>query len=69
MTKFESLAVNVQALILAKLGLEVATEDCTNLSNLANKRGQDIATLWRDICRKAGQDVCTIPDKLLSYPE
>lgn len=69
MTKFESLALNVQALILAKLGLEIASEECTNLPNLADKRRQDVTVVWRDICRKAGQRVCTIPTEILYHPK
>ena len=69
MTKFESLALNVQALILAKLGLEIVTEECANLSGLADKRRQDIAAVWREVCRKAGQGVCTIPEEILYDPK
>jgi hypothetical protein len=65
MIRFESLPTNVQALVLAKLGWEIALEGCANLPNLANKRRQEVAMVWRDICRKSGQGICTIPAEAL----
>lgn len=64
MAKFEDLPENVRALILAKLATELAAHKSVNLYQLAKLRGTDLAHAWRDICRKAGQPVCTIPAEL-----
>ena len=50
MTVFENLPHPVRTLILGKLALETMHAGCG-----------DIAELWREICRKAGQPVCTVP--------
>ena len=65
MIRFENLPANVQALVLAKLGFEMASEGCENLQSLAYKRRQQVAMVWRDICRKSGQGICTIPAEAL----
>ena len=49
----------------AKLGFEMASEGCENLQSLAYKRRQQVAMVWRDICRKSGQGICTIPAEAL----
>ena len=61
MAKFEDLPGNVRALILAKLAAELAAHKSTNLHALAKIQRTDVTHAWRDICRKAGQPVCTIP--------
>lgn len=61
MAKFEELPGNVRALILAKLAAELAAHKSANLYQLAKLRRTDAMYVWRDICRKAGQPVCTIP--------
>lgn len=61
MAKFEDLPGNVRALILAKLAAELAAHKSANLYQLARLRRTDAMHVWRDICRKAGQPVCTIP--------
>jgi hypothetical protein len=68
MTKFEDLADNVRVLLLTKLRFELLRAGCDNLPRLARRRQQDVATVWRDICRKAGQRNCTIPVELLYDP-
>jgi len=61
MAKFEELPGNVRALILAKLAAELAAHKSANLYQLARLQRTDAMHVWRDICRKAGQPVCTIP--------
>jgi hypothetical protein len=62
MTKFEDLAHNVQALIMAKLAMEMKTYQSASLYDLASKRHTDLTGVWRGICRASGQPVCTIPE-------
>ena len=61
MNTFEHLAANVQALLLAKLAMELSAEGCANLHDLARKRDLDVTGTWRRICRMAGQPVCAVP--------
>lgn len=61
MAKFEELPENVRALILAKLAAELAAHKSSNLHQLARLQRADASHVWRDICRKAGQPVCTMP--------
>jgi hypothetical protein len=49
MVKFEELPEKVRALILAKLGAELAAHKSTNLYQLARMQRTDIAQVWRDI--------------------
>jgi hypothetical protein len=58
---FEELPRNVQVLILAKLCREMAAVKARNIHHLAKTRNTDLMGVWRGICRKAGQPVCTIP--------
>lgn len=64
MAKFEDLPENVRALILAKLAAELAAHKSVNLYQLAKLQGTGLTHAWRDVCRKAGQPVCTIPAEL-----
>jgi hypothetical protein len=64
MMKFEDLPENVRALLLARLGAELAARKSRNLHQLARLQQTDTAHVWRDICRKAGQPVCTVPAKI-----
>jgi hypothetical protein len=61
MTKFEELPGNHQALMLAKLALEMSTQNASNIHHLAKAQKTDVMSVWRAICRKAGQPVCTVP--------
>jgi hypothetical protein len=61
MIKFENLPANVQALILAKLALELDTQNVVSIHHLAHKTQVDIKRVWSNVCRKARQPVCTIP--------
>ena len=61
MKKFEELPENHQALMLARLALEMRTQDAPNIHHLAKVRQTDVMGVWRAICRKAGQPVCAIP--------
>ena len=61
MTSFEELPENIRALLRIKLLTELNAEKCDNLLALARKRNGDVARVWRDICRKAGQSPCSIP--------
>jgi hypothetical protein len=65
MAKFEELPGNVRALILAKLAAELAAHKSVNLNELAKIQRTDATRVWRDICRKAGQPVCTIPTEAM----
>lgn len=65
MAKFEDLPENVRALILAKLAAELAAYKSINLYQLAKMQRTDLMHAWRDICRKAGQPVCTIPANIM----
>ena len=61
MPVFEDLPHRVRTLILGKLTLEIMHGGCGDIAELAKRREQDVAVVWRDICRKAGQPVCTVP--------
>ena len=68
MTKFEDLAANVRVLLLTKLRIELLQAGCDDLPRLAHKRHQDVAAVWRELCKKSGQRNCTIPVELLYEP-
>jgi len=61
MTKFEDLPANAQALILAKLANELRVQKSPSIHHLARQRRTDVMSVWRGICRKANQRICTIP--------
>jgi hypothetical protein len=61
MMRFEELPANAQALILAKLAMELRVHNTASIRHLAQTRKIDVMSLWRGICRKANQPVCTIP--------
>lgn len=65
MTRFEDLPRNTQALILAKLAMEMDLHKSPNIHHLASKRATDVTGVWRDICRRAGQSKCTIPTEAM----
>jgi len=62
MTRFEDLPANVRALLLARLALELRTNRCTSLHELAKKQRIDTASAWRRICQLSKQRVCTVPE-------
>lgn len=64
MRKFEELQKNIQALMLAKLALELKTHRCIDLRALAKKQQTDLMGAWRQICRMSGQPPCTIPAEI-----
>jgi hypothetical protein len=64
MTKFEDLPSNTQALILAKLASELHEQKSLTIHHLAKLQRTDLMGIWRYICRKANQPVCTIPDRV-----
>jgi hypothetical protein len=61
MQRFEDLPGNHQALILAKLAMAMSERNAPSIHHLARTRQTDLMGIWRSICRKAGQPVCTIP--------
>jgi hypothetical protein len=61
MIKFDDLPHTNRTLILASLQLEIAEAHCTNILDLARKRNQNVHQIWRDICRKTRQPLCTVP--------
>lgn len=65
MVEFESLPPNSRLLLLATLELEIATEDCTNIFDLARKRHQTIHDVWRDVCKKTNLPRCTVPPRVM----
>ena len=48
--------------------MELLQAGCDNLPRLAHKRHQDVAAVWRELCKKSGQRNCTIPVELLYEP-
>jgi len=68
MTKFEDLPANTQALILAKLASELHMQKSLSIHHLARQRRTDVMSVWRGICRKANQRVCTIPVNSMYSP-
>ena len=65
MTRFEDLPENQRALLLARLNLEMAAAKVPNIQHLARTLRGDLTGVWRNICRKAGQPVCSIPEKVM----
>ena len=65
MISFDDLPQNARTLLRIKLIMAIDSEECESLSGLAQKRGEDVTQVWRDICRKVGQPVCTIPAELM----
>lgn len=65
MTRFEDLPGNTRALILAKLAIEMSAQRALNIYHLAKMRQTDVVSLWRSICRKTGQPLCTLPTDVL----
>src|SRR5689334_4318505 len=65
MVEFESLPPKSRSLILATLGLEIASADCASIFELARKRYQTVSDVWRDVCKKTGQPRCTMPSRVL----
>jgi invasion protein IalB len=61
LTRFEALPVNTRALILAKLAAEMKSAKAQSIYHLAKMQRSDVHGVWRIICRKAAQPVCTIP--------
>ncbi len=61
MTRFEELPGNVRTLILAKLAMEMRQLNAIDIRHLALLRRVSMAELWRGICRKAQQPVCSLP--------
>lgn len=59
--KFEELPANARALLLAKLAVALRARNSAGIHDLAETQPIDVASLWRRICRKAKQPVCTIP--------
>lgn len=59
--KFEELPANARALILAKLAVVLRAKNSASISDLAQTQRADVASVWRRICRKANQPICSIP--------
>jgi len=51
--------------MLTKLTMELSTNRCMNLYDLARKQGTDMTSVWRRICRSLRQPVTTIPAKIM----
>jgi hypothetical protein len=69
MTKFEDLPTNTRALILAKLASELQWKKSPSIYHLAKQRQTDLMGVWRGICRKANQPICTIPVESMYPPQ
>src|SRR5215218_1680372 len=65
MVEFDSLPHNSRLLILATLELEIASEDCRNIFDLARKRHQNIHDVWRDVCKKTALPRCNVPPQVM----
>jgi hypothetical protein len=61
MNRFEDQPANVRALLLARLAIELKTNRCMTLYELAKRKNADMMTVWRDVCRLSKQPACTIP--------
>jgi hypothetical protein len=61
MTRFEELPGNVRTLMLARLAMEMRQLNAIDLRHLAMLRRVSMAELWRGICRKVQQPVCSLP--------
>ncbi len=61
MTRFEELPGNVRTLMLARLAMEMQQLNAIDLRHLAMLRRVSMAELWRGICRKVQQPVCSLP--------
>lgn len=59
--KFEELPANARALLLARLAVALQKQRSASIYDLAQTQLIDVMSLWRGICRKARQPVCTIP--------
>jgi hypothetical protein len=59
--KFEELPANARALLLARLAVALQARNSASIYDLAETQLIDVMSLWRRICRKAKQPVCTIP--------
>lgn len=66
MTQFDSLSATSRSLILTKLALEIVSKNCKSIPQLARKRNQSVQEVWRDVCRKAGQPLCEIPQHVMA---
>jgi hypothetical protein len=64
MVEFDSLPQNSRLLILATLELEVASENCKSIYDLARKRHQTAHDVWRDVCKKTSLPRCTMPPRV-----
>lgn len=65
MVEFDSLPPKSRSLILATLGLEIASANCSSIFELARKRFQTVPDVWRDVCKKTGQPRCTMPARVM----
>ena len=65
MISFESLPENVRALLLAKLGMEMKVRTASSIHMLAKMRGTDVMGVWRGVCLRVGQQICSIPDEVI----
>ena len=65
MVEFDSLPQNSRLLILATLELEIASENCKSIFDLARKRFQTIDQVWRDVCKKTSLPRCTMPPRVM----
>jgi len=59
--KFEELPANARALILAKLAVVLQAQNSASIHDLAQTQRTNVTSLWRSICRKAKQPLCSIP--------
>ena len=64
MATLEDLPQITRRLLLAKLDLEIVSENCANIYDLARKRNQPVNDIWRDICRNSGQARCPMPAQI-----
>src|SRR5262249_7736062 len=63
--EFDDLPANSRSLIIATLGLEIASTNCKNILVLALQLNQTLTEVWLSISPKTAHPVCPIPLRVL----
>jgi hypothetical protein len=62
---FEDLSGELGNEILARLIVEMDSDDVACIEELAAKRGQTIEEAWASLCEDSGAPICTIPHRVM----
>src|SRR5262245_34120549 len=65
MVDFDQLPQKTRSLLLATLALEISSNNCRSIFDLAARTKQSVQDVWRDVCRKTSQPRCTMPRLVL----